>query len=78
MIQFARARFPHRHNPDGTFDSICAGCFQTLATARIEAELAEVENAHNCRGFNVYEAFNAPKHGRRCSQQAAPGESQGI
>ena len=48
---FLNANFPHRHNSDGTFDSICARCFITVATENNQADLVEWENAHLCLGF---------------------------
>jgi hypothetical protein len=41
--------FPHRHNRDGSYDSICVKCFATIATERIEEMLVESEQAHACR-----------------------------
>lgn len=38
----------HRANPDGTFDSICIGCFVTVASAVTESALAEPEMSHKC------------------------------
>ena len=44
------ARFPHRQNEDGTFDSICPDCFSTVARGlRTERQLAEFENQHDCQ-----------------------------
>jgi len=40
--------FPHRRNPDGSFDSICRKCFRTVATRRNEADLAQAEREHVC------------------------------
>ena len=40
--------FPHRRNPDGSFDSICPNCFRTVATRRNEADLAQTEREHVC------------------------------
>jgi len=40
--------FPHRRNPDGSFDSICPKCFRTVATRRNEADLAQDERDHVC------------------------------
>lgn len=42
--------FPHRRNPDGSFDSICLKCFRTVATQRNEADLAQAERDHVCEG----------------------------
>jgi hypothetical protein len=38
--------FPHRLNRDGTYDSICQTCFNTVGTGRTEAELAQAEKRH--------------------------------
>src|SRR5579862_313619 len=40
--------FTHRFNADGTVDSICHGCFMTVATARREGDLHAVEQNHAC------------------------------
>lgn len=32
--------FAHRHNPDGSWDTICSSCVATVARERIEANLA--------------------------------------
>src|SRR5579863_2312785 len=44
----AKAEFPHRHNGDGTYDSICTVCLATVATSQNEAELRVQEEAHVC------------------------------
>lgn len=38
----------HRRNNDGRWDSICLGCFLTIARAKTEAELREQELHHAC------------------------------
>jgi hypothetical protein len=53
LARFARPHFPHRHNPDGSFDSICIECFQTVATKVEEAELVSHEAEHVCCGFGL-------------------------
>jgi len=40
--------FGHRHNDDGTWDSICKTCFLTVATAPSEDELPVLERNHDC------------------------------
>jgi hypothetical protein len=40
--------FPHRHNRDGSYDSICLKCYATVASFRDEAELAAPERDHSC------------------------------
>jgi hypothetical protein len=42
------ASFHFRHNPDGSWDSICLHCFATAARASSEAELTEAQKRHNC------------------------------
>ena len=41
-------KFSHRHNSDGTVDSICRECFVTVAKAQNESELYRDENSHTC------------------------------
>ena len=40
--------FPHRLNPDGTWDSICTKCYLTIATEKSEEALAAAEQRHDC------------------------------
>lgn len=40
--------FPHRHNKDGTFDSICLKCFATVASHMTQEELVELDKNHIC------------------------------
>ena len=42
------AGFAHRHNSDGTVDSICYTCFMTVATEASELELMKAEQDHDC------------------------------
>jgi len=48
MAEHSDRTFPHRHNPDGTFDSICPICFSTVSTRQNEMELTDDELDHNC------------------------------
>jgi hypothetical protein len=41
-------QFRYRRNADGTIDSICPHCFLTAATVENEADLQELEAAHQC------------------------------
>jgi hypothetical protein len=59
--------FHHRHNRSGTYDSICNGCFMTVASTSDDTELAPFEGAHVCdpiRAYQVsefaYRAANTP------------------
>ncbi len=45
---FFAAAFAHRHNSDGTWDSICPSCFYTVATEGTEEELLMHERHHDC------------------------------
>ena len=40
--------FARRYNPNGTVDSICPRCFQTIATVKDEAEFSRFEQEHVC------------------------------
>ena len=46
--------FHRRHNGDGTHDSICHGCYVTVATLRVESELSRFEDSHVCDPLRAY------------------------
>jgi hypothetical protein len=58
----------HRHNEDGTHDSICMECFATIATVGSETELYRHESLHVCDPVNRY----------RMNQGCAPRRSYGA
>jgi hypothetical protein len=43
--------FPHRKNPDGTWDSICSDCFRTIARVKDPSDLELFERDHDCAQF---------------------------
>ena len=43
--------FMRRHNPDGSWDSICKYCFFTIASRKEQAALEYVERLHSCGAF---------------------------
>lgn len=49
MDSLDRPAYPHRRNPDGSFDSICPECFATIARAQSEVELVWHERNHRCK-----------------------------
>jgi hypothetical protein len=50
MISMDNDQFLHRVNYDGSVDSICMCCFQTIASLRSGAVLADAEHQHKCDG----------------------------
>ena len=46
--------FVHRHNSDGSYDSICTKCDATAASAGKEEALSSSESAHVCDPFALY------------------------
>jgi hypothetical protein len=40
--------FPHRHNRDGSWDSICPNCHLTIAKSETESDLHAFEQRHDC------------------------------
>jgi hypothetical protein len=58
MLTLLRRSFPHRHNADGSYDSICTVCFATVATVENECELPSHESAHVCRPLDHYPAHS--------------------
>lgn len=49
--------FPHRHNPDGSYDSICMACYATVATVKNECELKFHESQHKCDLLAMYQSL---------------------
>lgn len=67
--------FHHRHNSNGSYDSICMRCFLTAATSQGEADLVPLEQRHIChtdllaeRG--VYLDVSLPKNQRDDHEEA--------
>jgi hypothetical protein len=54
MTYQAKPTFPHRHNKDGVIDSICSECLLTVASVRVEGELAQHEEAHVCNPLRLH------------------------
>jgi hypothetical protein len=48
MASQLTCRFPHRHNRNGSHDSICISCYATVASVQNEADLAQHEQKHVC------------------------------
>jgi hypothetical protein len=46
--------FVHRHNADGSYDSICLKCYATAARAKKEESLSSPESAHVCDPTALY------------------------
>jgi hypothetical protein len=47
--------FSYRHNPDGTWDSICLLCYMTAASTPREDELQALERLHICSPMGASE-----------------------
>jgi hypothetical protein len=56
-----KTRFSHRHNSDGTVDSICHKCYLTVAKAQDESELYREEQLHTCDPLIVAWFHERPK-----------------
>ena len=48
----------YQHNPDETWESICSGCFRTVARVRAESDLAQIERDHVCNGLDLGNIFH--------------------
>lgn len=71
--------FPHRHNPDGTFDSICPDCYVTISRQNRESDLITFERTtfaiRSCLAAFLVDqqigrlksATNIDRFDRRCS-----------
>jgi hypothetical protein len=51
-------KFTHRPREDGTVDSICLGCFQTVAVTTDESDRETLEAAHKCSGMDLATLLN--------------------
>jgi hypothetical protein len=59
-IIYMSRNYARRCNADGSFDSICLHCFQTVASTPIDAALAENEMQHRCLALDL-EIFEATR-----------------
>jgi hypothetical protein len=68
--------FPHRKNPDGTYDSVCPWCYQTVDRQLVEADLHAQEILHVCvrdirlavessEGWVSYQQYGAARRKQR-------------
>jgi hypothetical protein len=57
--------FPHRLNPNGTYDSICKECHLTVASSQDESKLASSERDHACNPIRLYQLAEDQNHGER-------------
>jgi hypothetical protein len=48
MAALPQPLFHHRHNLDGTFESVCLGCFTTFSIRADETALETAEREHEC------------------------------
>ena len=55
MLPTAKPDFPHRHNQDGSHDSICRVCLATVASVENEGDLAHHEATHVCNPMRLYQ-----------------------
>ena len=49
--------FPHLHNPDGSYDSICRAYYATVARVKNECELKFYESRHKCDLLSMYQSL---------------------
>jgi hypothetical protein len=49
MFTAVKAQFKHRKKADGSFDTICLGCLETISNEITEAALAHDEAEHVCK-----------------------------
>src|SRR5258708_40170262 len=48
MIANNSTLYRHRRNEDGSYDSICRVCFESVARCKQESKLAQYEKVHEC------------------------------
>lgn len=64
MINRFMPNFPHRFNSDGSFDSICTLCHETVARTKNEADLNQHERSHRCDPVRLYQISQGTKLSR--------------
>jgi hypothetical protein len=55
MSTHVNPKFPHRHNKDGSCESICTACLLTLAKRQDEDELLAFELTHVCDPIRLFQ-----------------------
>ena len=60
MFSQVNPKYPHRHNTDGSYDSICSMCLLTVASVKTEHELALCERTHVCDPIRLYQLGRHP------------------
>jgi hypothetical protein len=55
MAKSLGKHFHHRHNSNGTHDSICFRCYMTVATVGNESDLTRYEVEHACDPARLYQ-----------------------
>lgn len=55
--------FAHRTNRDGSIDSICTTCFQTIASEDVDGKLISHEERHSCDPFWQYSGTSVDSRG---------------
>jgi hypothetical protein len=77
MARLVHPLFPHRHNANDRYDSICADCFATVATAETEDQLLLSELDHICDPIRLYcvsqsrRSLDAPQSRQEARRQMA-------
>jgi hypothetical protein len=67
MFPYQRRTFPHQLNPNGSYDSICTECHQTVASSGDEDGLARHERDHACSPIRLYQLAEDQRHSERLS-----------
>jgi len=55
MPTVTKPKFTHKHNKDGTHDSVCFACLATVVSLRDEEDLPRHEAAHICDPIRLYQ-----------------------
>jgi len=60
MANPENAIFRHRHNENGTFDSICPHCYLTVGSTDDEQNLFLFERSHGCDPLRLMALASGP------------------
>ncbi len=74
--------FPHRLNETGSYDSICKICLSTVASSKVETDLARYERDHACDPVRIYQlredAFAYRRFADDSKHTEAPGAEASV
>ncbi len=80
MLDLVKPSCPHRHNANGTHESICTVCLARIAKVQDEREVDRLESARVCEPVNLHRARQGGSHWKglrySCLRRGDPADSE--